>query len=68
MIEFTEEDDIVKVLLENMIRGPEYGFSTDQDLHNVKNWSPDSLPKKEIPFMPSRVILQDITGVPAVVD
>ncbi|MEG3582376.1 MAG: aconitate hydratase AcnA [Chloroflexota bacterium] len=58
----------IKVLLENMIRGLEYGFSTDQDLHNVKNWSPDSLPKKEIPFMPSRVILQDFTGVPAVVD
>ncbi|MEC7880591.1 MAG: aconitate hydratase AcnA, partial [Chloroflexota bacterium] len=38
------------------------------DIENILNWSPAKISKKEIPFMPSRVVLQDFTGVPAVVD
>ena len=37
-------------------------------LENILKWSPGNISKKEIPFMPSRVVLQDFTGVPAVVD
>ena len=58
----------IKILLENMIRGKNWGVSSEQDIENVISWNPNQISKKEIPFMPSRVVLQDFTGVPAVVD
>ncbi|MBM01375.1 MAG: aconitate hydratase AcnA [Chloroflexi bacterium] len=58
----------IKILLENMIRGKNWGVSSEEDIENVISWNPNQISKKEIPFMPSRVVLQDFTGVPAVVD
>ena len=60
----------VKVLLENMLRGaassPE--LVTPQDLAALAAWDPSQPGEYELPFMPARVILQDFTGVPCVVD
>ena len=51
-----------------MARVKDFGLATESDIDNVSKWSPKSISKKEIPFLPSRVVLQDFTGVPAVVD
>ena len=60
----------VKVLLENMVRGaathPEL-VSAD-DVRALASWDPAGAAEAELPFMPARVILQDFTGVPCVVD
>ena len=58
----------IRILLENMLRVKDFGLGTQSDVDNVSKWSPKSISKKEIPFLPSRVVLQDFTGVPAVVD
>ena len=58
----------VRILLENMIRVHNFNLGTQDDIKNVSSWTPDSISQKEIPFLPSRVVLQDFTGVPAVVD
>ncbi len=58
----------IRILLENMVRVNDFNLGTENDIKNVANWSPKSISKKEIPFLPSRVVLQDFTGVPAVVD
>ena len=58
----------IRILLENILRGKDFGYSNDNDIQNILKWSPGNISKKEIPFMPSRVVLQDFTGVPAVVD
>ena len=58
----------IRILLENMARVKDFGLGTQADIDNVSKWSPKLISKKEIPFLPSRVVLQDFTGVPAVVD
>ena len=58
----------LRILLENMIRVHNFNLGTQDDIKNVASWSPGSISQKEIPFLPSRVVLQDFTGVPAVVD
>jgi len=58
----------IRILLENILRGKDLGYSNDNDIQNILKWRPGNISKKEIPFMPSRVVLQDFTGVPAVVD
>jgi aconitate hydratase len=60
----------VKVLLENMLRGAagSSGLVTPQDLAALAAWDPAQPGEYELPFMPGRVILQDFTGVPCVVD
>ena len=58
----------IRILLENMARVKDFGLGTQTDIDNVSKWSPKLISKKEIPFLPSRVVLQDFTGVPAVVD
>ena len=58
----------IRILLENMARVKDFGLGAESDIDNVSQWSPKSISKKEIPFLPSRVVLQDFTGVPAVVD
>ena len=58
----------VRILLENMIRVHNFNLGTQDDIKNVASWTPSSISQKEIPFLPSRVVLQDFTGVPAVVD
>ncbi len=58
----------VKVLLENVLRSSASGTATADDVAALAGWRPNSGSDVEIPFMPGRVLLQDFTGVPAVVD
>jgi aconitate hydratase len=58
----------VKVLLENVLRHAGGGIVTEADVRTLAAWQPGGLSEAEVPFMPARVILQDFTGVPAVVD
>ena len=57
----------IRLLLEAALRKCDGFLVTREDVERIASWSPDMTPE-EIPFSPSRVILQDFTGVPAVVD
>jgi aconitate hydratase len=57
----------IRVLLEAVLRNVDGDEVTAEDVRNVASWAPD-VPDVELPFQPSRVVLQDLTGVPAVVD
>ena len=57
-----------KILLENAVRHSQEDPSREQDIQTILNWDAKSGNNTEISFTPSRVILQDFTGVPAVVD
>ncbi|MDA0524489.1 aconitase family protein [Methanococcoides alaskense] len=41
---------------------------TEEDIKNLASWKPNDVPQTDVPYIPSRVLLQDFTGVPAVVD
>jgi aconitate hydratase len=57
----------IRILLENVLRNYD-GFSiTDEHIQTLINWSPEPV-DKDIPFKPARILMQDFTGVPAVVD
>ena len=58
----------LKVLLENLLRHEDGETVNSADVDALINWDPKSTIEKEISFMPARVLLQDFTGVPAVVD
>ncbi len=58
----------IRVLLENLLRNEDGKSVTRQDIEAVASWDPGAKPSTEIAFRPSRVLLQDFTGVPAVVD
>jgi len=59
----------LKVLLENLLRHEDHRFVHVDDIRTLANWRPTSAAgATEISFMPARVLLQDFTGVPAVVD
>ena len=58
----------LKILLENLLRHAGRGIVTESDLRHLASWRPGAGGDAEIPFLPARVILQDFTGVPAVVD
>jgi aconitate hydratase len=58
----------LKILLENVLRHAGDGVVTDADVTTLASWRPGSVAEAEVPFMPARVILQDFTGVPAIVD
>ncbi|MDN5842816.1 MAG: aconitate hydratase AcnA [Alcaligenaceae bacterium] len=58
----------LKVLLENLLRTEDGLDVTDEDIRGLASWDPAAEPSREISFTPARVILQDFTGVPAVVD
>jgi len=61
----------LKVLLENLVRHEDGRFVFADDIRALAGWDPTSAAgatEKEISFMPARVLLQDFTGVPAVVD
>ena len=58
----------LKILLENLLRFEDGRDVTRDDILTLANWDPAAAPSTEISFTPSRVILQDFTGVPAVVD
>ncbi len=57
----------IRVLLESVLRNVDGDTISAEDVRNVASWQPD-VPDVELPFTPSRVVLQDLTGVPAVVD
>ena len=57
----------IRILLENALRKAGDGYVTPDHVSTVANWDPKD-PEGDVPFMPSRVVLQDFTGVPAVVD
>ena len=58
----------IKILLENVLRNQDGLQYNEEDVINIANWNPADFKSVEIPFGPARVILQDFTGVPAVVD
>jgi len=58
----------IRVLLENGLRHVGRGFVTDSHVRDLAAWSPSGGSRNEVPFMPARVVLQDFTGVPCVVD
>lgn len=58
----------IKVLLESVLRKVDGQLVSEEDVRSVAGWSPDEGSDREIPFIPSRVLLQDFTGVPAIVD
>ena len=58
----------LKILLENMIRHEDGANVTASDIEALAGWDAGAEPSTEIAFTPSRVLLQDFTGVPAVVD
>jgi aconitate hydratase len=57
----------IRILLENALRHAGKGYVSEDQVRAVAAWSPQNA-GADIPFMPSRVVLQDFTGVPAVVD
>jgi aconitate hydratase len=58
----------VKVLLENVVRNAGRGVVAEHEVNALAAWQPRHAAEAEVPFMPARVLLQDFTGVPAVVD
>ncbi len=58
----------IRVLLEAVLRNCDGYQVTEKDVENLVAWNAESPAKLEIPFKPARVVLQDFTGVPAVVD
>ena len=58
----------LKVLLENLLRTEDGADITEDHIRALAGWDADADPDKEIQFTPARVIMQDFTGVPCVVD
>jgi aconitate hydratase len=58
----------LKVLLENALRLEDGESVTERDVETIATWDANAEPSQEIPFQPARVLMQDFTGVPAVVD
>jgi len=58
----------IKVLLESLLRNLDGTLVTEEDVISLAQWNAKAPASREVPFKPARVILQDFTGVPAVVD
>jgi len=58
----------IKILLENALRNLDNYEVSEKDVKNIAAWDPKATQRPEIPFKPARVVLQDFTGVPCVVD
>src|SRR5215475_15160376 len=58
----------LKILLENLLRTEDGANVTAEHVTALARWDPTAEPETEIQFSPARVIMQDLTGVPAVVD
>jgi len=58
----------LRVLLENLLRHEDGRGVREEDIEALARWEPRRAPDREIAFMPARVLLQDFTGVPAIVD
>jgi aconitate hydratase len=58
----------IRVLLESLLRQSDGILMGDDDIRALSSWNPHAKPERELPFKPARVLLQDFTGVPAIVD
>jgi aconitate hydratase len=58
----------LKILLENLLRNEDGESIRDSDIEALASWDAKATPSKEMAFTPARVVMQDFTGVPAVVD
>lgn len=58
----------IKILLESVLRNFDGFAFTEEHLKNIIAWNPNDKSRNEIPYKPARVVLQDFTGVPAIVD
>ena len=58
----------IRILLEAVLRNCDGFLVTEEDVRNLAGWNASAPAKQEVPFKPYRVVLQDFTGVPAVVD
>jgi aconitate hydratase len=58
----------LRILLENLLRREDGSVVGSDEIEALARWDPKEIPSREIAFMPARVLLQDFTGVPAVVD
>jgi aconitate hydratase len=58
----------IRVVLESLLRNCGDGFTTPDEVEALARWTPGTAGQREVQFKPARVLLQDFTGVPAVVD
>jgi len=58
----------IRILLENILRHADQDSVSNADIESLASWDPKTAPYQEIAFVPARVIMQDFTGVPAIVD
>ncbi len=58
----------LRILLENLVRREDGSTVTSDDILFLARWEPKAEPSREIAYMPARVLMQDFTGVPAIVD
>src|ERR1700744_1120495 len=58
----------LRILLENLLRQEDGRSVTADDIEFLAKWDPKAEPSREIAYMPARVLMQDFTGVPAIVD
>jgi aconitate hydratase len=58
----------LRILLENLLRQEDGKSVTPEDIEFLAKWEPRAEPSREIAYMPARVLMQDFTGVPAIVD
>jgi aconitate hydratase len=58
----------IRVLLENLLRRLDGAIVMEDDVRALAGWSPGALSPRELPFLPARVLLQDLTGIPVVAD
>ncbi|MCG2830589.1 MAG: aconitate hydratase AcnA, partial [Desulfobacteraceae bacterium] len=68
---FTEIERLpfsIKILLENLVRNEDGNIITIKNIENMAGWKADASVCHEVPFMPARILLQDFTGVPSLVD
>src|SRR6185312_12166324 len=58
----------LKVLAENLLRNEDGSNITKEHIEAIANWDPEAEPSIEIQYTPARVVMQDFTGVPCIVD
>lgn len=58
----------LKILAENLLRNEDGENITKEQIIQIANWDPDAQPSQEIQYSPARVLMQDFTGVPCIVD
>ncbi|MFB6357392.1 MAG: aconitase family protein, partial [bacterium] len=58
----------IRVLLENLLRTEDGRATTPEDIKQVAQYDANNVADHEVAYMPSRVVMQDLTGVPAIVD